>query len=127
MVGFKFIEKTNHMKTIEEKYVSKEELFNVYYEWYQIFSVIHIRERVRTLDSIKLYIYSEEGINHHTPHLHAYYQNKSIIIDLINIKVIDGTIPLPQQKKALKWVKDHKDFLTDKWNELNSGICIPVI
>ena len=72
------------MQNLEEKYVSKEELFNIYHEWYQIFNVLHIRERVHTLNSIKLYIYSEDNSQHNNPHLHAYYQDQSIIIDLID-------------------------------------------
>ncbi len=112
---------------VEENYVSKQDLFTVYHEWYQIFNVIHIRDRVHTIDSIKLYIYSEDNVSHNKPHLHAYYQNKSIIIDLKDLKIIEGNLPIVQQKKALKWVKNNTDFINKKWNELNSGVQIPVI
>ena len=112
---------------VEENYVSKEDLFNVYHGWYQIFNVIHIRDRVHTIDSIKLYIYSEDNVPHNNPHLHAYYQNKSIVVVLKDIKVIEGNLPIAQQKKALKWIKDNIDFLNKKWNELNSGVQIPVV
>lgn len=115
------------MLDIEEKYVSKEELFTIYYEWYQIFNVIHIRDRIHTIESIKIYIYSEDSSPHNNPHLHAYYQDKSIVIDLNNLKVIKGILPITQQKKALKWIENNIDFLNSKWNELNSGIQIPVI
>ncbi len=115
------------MLDIEENYVSKQELFTIYHEWYQIFNVIHIRNRVHTIESIKIYIYSEDNSPHNSPHLHAYYQDKSIVIDLKELKIVKGNLPIPQQKKALKWVENHIDFLNLKWNELNSGIQIPVI
>lgn len=112
---------------IEGNYVSKQDFFTVYHDWYQIFNVIHIRDRVHTIDSIKLYIYSEDNAPHNVPHLHAYYQDKSIIIDLKSLKIIKGNLPIVQQKKALKWIEKNKDFLHNKWNELNSGVQIPVI
>lgn len=115
------------MQNLEEKYVSKEEFFTIYHEWCQIFNVLHIRERVHTLNSIKLYIYSEDNSQHNNPHLHAYYQDQSIIIDLIDLKIIDGNLPIQQQKQAIKWTKQNLDFLHKKWNELNSGIQIPII
>ncbi len=74
-----------------------------------------------------MYIYSEDNSPHNTPHLHAYYQDKSIIIDLINLKVIDGNLPICQQKQAIKWIEKNIDFLHKKWNELNAGIQIPII
>lgn len=112
---------------IEGNYVSKQDFFTFYHDWYQIFNVIHIRDRVHTIDSIKLYIYSEDNAPHNVPHLHAYYQDKSIIIDLKSLKIIKGNLPIVQQKKALKWIEKNKDFLHNKWNELNSGVQIPVI
>ena len=99
---------------VKENYVSREDLFNVYHEWYQIFNVIHIRDRVHTIDSIKLYIYSEDNASHNNPHLHAYYQNKSIVVGLKDIKVIEGNLPIAQQKKALKWIENNIDFLNKK-------------
>lgn len=115
------------MNIIEDNFVSFKEAHTTYKDWYNIFTVIYERKRITTINGIKIYIYpNEDSEKHKSPHLHAYYQNQSITVDLTTFEAT-GNLPFSQQKKALEWIHNNKQLLYENWNKLNSGIQLPVI
>ncbi|MDD4376223.1 MAG: DUF4160 domain-containing protein [Clostridia bacterium] len=112
---------------IKNGFVSLKDANTIYEEWYKIFTIIIKRERVTTIDSISIYIYPKEDIGKHkNPHLHAYYQDQSVVIDLNNFEVIEGNLNRKKQKLAIEWVKKNKNLLYKTWNKLNDVIKLPV-
>lgn len=94
-------------------------------EWETILEVIHIRGRVAFDNSIDYVIHTNEQ-GHNKPHMHAKYREKEIVIEIGTGIVLEGRLSPQRAQQASKWVLSHKDFLTQKWNELTNGIKIPV-
>lgn len=115
---------------IEEgmKLVDFKEFAINYSDWYNIFSVIHIRERIATIDGIKIYIYPNEYRSQHKlPHLHARYNDKEVVARIDTGDFIRGNIDKNKHKILKKWINEHQNLIKEKWDELNKGIFIPVI
>lgn len=115
------------MSILSDDFLSFEEAHTTYNDWFHIFTIIYERNRISTINGIKIYIYAnEDNEKHKSPHLHAYYQNQSIVVDLVTYEVT-GNLSPSSQKKALEWIKNNKQLLSEKWNELNKGIQLPVV
>ncbi len=82
-----------------------------------IFQIMEIRERVGTVRGIKFEVRSREQ-NHNRPHVHAEYDKYAISIEIETGEILAGNLPKSQQGKAVKWVKDNKDYLLGKWSDL---------
>ena len=82
-----------------------------------VFQIMEIRERVATIRGIKFEVRSKEQ-NHNKPHIHAEYDKYAISIDIETGEVLAGNLPASQQSKAIRWVKDNKDFLLGKWSDI---------
>lgn len=41
-----------------------------------------------------------------------------------NFEVVRGTLKHKQEKDALNWCADHRDWITDNWNQLVEGIYV---
>lgn len=61
----------------------------------------------------------ERNEPHHTPHIHAYYQNDSIVVDFEG-EVLSGSIPKNKLKLLLAWVEIHKEDLNANWITWNT-------
>ena len=63
----------------------------------------------------------EAGVEHKTPHFHAYYQNDVAVFSINPIERIAGDIPKRQQRFIEAWAELHQKELVDDWNKLQSG------
>ena len=49
------------------------------------------------------------------PHFNAEYNGDNALIDIINVKVLNGILPKRQLKLVLAWAELHKDDLMQDW------------
>ncbi len=68
---------------------------------------------------IRMYI--EAGVQHNTPHFHAYYQNDVAVFSIEDIELIAGSIPKRQRRFVEAWAELHKDELMKDWTLLQNG------
>lgn len=66
-------------------------------------------------------MYVELGAPHHRPHFHAYYQNHTAVYSIEPIELIDGALPLRQQRFVEAWAELHAGELDEAWQRLQSG------
>lgn len=82
-----------------------------------VFQILEIREQVGTVRGIKFEVRSREK-NHNRPHVHAEYDKYAVSIDIETGEILAGNLPPSQKTKAIKWVKDNKDYLLGKWSKI---------
>lgn len=68
---------------------------------------------ISTFYGIKIIIHWED---HLPPHFHAEYNGEVALIDIVNIRVIEGKLPSRPLKLVLAWGELHKDELLQNWH-----------
>ena len=71
---------------------------------------------IAIIDSIRILIYYWD---HMPPHFHAEYNEFEILIEIKSLQILAGSLPAKQMKRVLRWAKDNKTILLNKWDELN--------
>ncbi len=66
-------------------------------------------------------IFNETGERHHTPHLHAYYQNFRAVYAIAPIEIIAGELPRRQQRFVEAWMELYQEELLENWNLAVNG------
>lgn len=66
-------------------------------------------------------MFAEPAAEHHRPHFHAYYQGAVVVIAVDGIEVLEGTLPLRQQRLVEAWAELHQAELLRDWELLQSG------
>jgi len=74
---------------------------------------------VKTIDNIKIDIYSRE---HPPPHFHAKFAEYDELIEIKTLETYAGNLPRVQRKKVINWAADNKQFLLDIFKQLNPGL-----
>ena len=63
----------------------------------------------------------EAGIQHHTPHFHAYYRKEVAILSIDPVELIAGSLPRRQQRLVEAWAELHQKELREDWERLQNG------
>ncbi|TDB63826.1 DUF4160 domain-containing protein [Arundinibacter roseus] len=71
---------------------------------------------IKTIDSIKIYIYARD---HSPPHFHVLVAEHEELIIISNLSTYSGSIPTRHRKKVIEWASKNPDFLLREWNKLN--------
>lgn len=66
-------------------------------------------------------MYMEVGLQHNTPHFHAYYQNEVAVFSIEPIEIIAGSLPRKQLRLVEAWAELHIEELKNDWEKLQSG------
>lgn len=66
-------------------------------------------------------MYAEVNAPHHTPHLHAYYQDDVAIYSLDPIALLTGFLPTRQRRLVEAWSELHQAELLQGWQMLQAG------
>ena len=66
-------------------------------------------------------MFVEVGEPHHTPHLHAYYQDDVGIFGIDPIELLAGDLPRRQRRLVEAWAELHQDELKKDWSTLQEG------
>ena len=62
---------------------------------------------------IKIYINYND---HMPPHFHAKYGSDEVIVSILDIDVMEGSLPNKQLKMLLGWAAFHQDELMENWS-----------
>ncbi|MEI0510284.1 DUF4160 domain-containing protein [Brachyspira intermedia] len=65
---------------------------------------------------IKMYFQQKE---HNPPHFHAIYGEYIGVIDINELKMIEGDLPNKACSLVLEWAKNNQDELLNMWNTQN--------
>lgn len=68
---------------------------------------------------VSLYYFDNE--KHHTPHIHAVYQDFSGVFDIISGEMIEGDLPRNKIKLVVAWIEIHKEDLIADWGLASTG------
>ena len=54
---------------------------------------------------------------HGPPHFHALYAEHEVLVDLGDLRVLRGSLPRRAMALVLEWAADHREDLTEDWNQ----------
>ena len=66
-------------------------------------------------------MYVEAGVQHHTLHFHAYYQEAVGVYGITPVELIGGNLPKRQERLVEAWAELHQAELLADWARLQSG------
>jgi hypothetical protein len=66
-------------------------------------------------------LYYADNKQHHTPHIHAKYQEHEAVVSIADGDVLEGRLPPAKMRLLLAWVEIHKDELMADWQLAVSG------
>lgn len=67
---------------------------------------------------IRMYYAPKE---HNPPHIHAYYQDFKVVINIMNCELMEGELPPRQIRLLLAWIEIHQDELIADWKLCQNG------
>lgn len=70
---------------------------------------------------IIIYMYFLDNKQHKSPHIHARYQEKEVIVSIPDGTVLEGEIPPNKLKLVSAWIELHQDELIADWELAVSG------
>lgn len=70
---------------------------------------------------IIIYMYFLDNKQHKSPHIHARYQEKEVIVSIPDGTVLEGEIPPNKLKLVSAWIELHQDELMADWELAVSG------
>ena len=65
-------------------------------------------------------MYNEKGGQHSVPHLHAEYQDYTVVVDFDG-NILEGEFPKSKLKLLVAWMEIHKEDLEANWKLLSNG------
>jgi hypothetical protein len=69
-------------------------------------------------------MFTETGVQHHTAHLHVYYQEHEAVYGIDPIQLIIGSLPRRQQRLVEAWIELYQEELIENWNRVDTGEAI---
>jgi hypothetical protein len=66
-------------------------------------------------------LYYLDNKQHHSPHIHAKYQEHEAVVSLPDGELLDGSLPPAKMRLLLAWIEIHKDELMADWQLAVSG------
>lgn len=66
-------------------------------------------------------MFSEPAGQHHAPHFHVRYQEYTAVFGIDPILLLEGFIPLRQQRLVEAWAELRQSELADGWRLLQEG------
>lgn len=67
---------------------------------------------------IRMYYAPKE---HNPPHIHAYFQEHTIVIKIHDGEIIDGQMPIKQLRLIQAWIEIRRDELLADWELCQNG------
>jgi hypothetical protein len=58
---------------------------------------------------------------HNPPHIHGYYQENTVVIEIHECKVLEGQMPARQLRLIQAWIEIHRDELLADWKLCQNG------
>ena len=70
---------------------------------------------------IQIMMYFYDNTQHHTPHIHAEYQDDEAVFSILDADVISGSLPRKQTRLVQAWIELHQESLMIDWNLAVTG------
>ena len=70
---------------------------------------------------IIIYMYYKDNKQHHKPHIHVFYQDDEVIVEIPNGNILEGKIPKNKMKLLSAWIEIHQDELIADWKLATQG------
>jgi hypothetical protein len=70
---------------------------------------------------IQIMMYFYDNTQHHTPHIHAEYQDDEAVFSILDAEVIAGSLPRKQTRLVQAWIELHQESLMIDWNLAVTG------
>ncbi|MCL2355373.1 MAG: DUF4160 domain-containing protein [Oscillospiraceae bacterium] len=64
--------------------------------------------------------------DHNPPHIHAIYGEYIGIIDLNNMEMLNGDLPINAQKLVKQWIEKYKNDLISMWSTKEMRYLMPL-
>ena len=71
---------------------------------------------IKTIDSIKIYIYSRD---HNPPHFHVLIAEHEELIMIEDLTTYSGGVPTRYRRKVITWAEQQQEYLMNNWQLLN--------
>lgn len=72
---------------------------------------------------IRICIFYEKSTKHHLLHFHAFYNEFTCVVDVVNCEILEGNMPKKQERLILAWTELHRKELIKNIQIINnSGI-----
>ena len=72
-------------------------------------------------------IFTETGVQHHSPHIHAYYQEHKAVYGLEPIELLSGHLPRREHRLVEAWMELYQEELLADWENAVSGKAVKKI
>lgn len=66
-------------------------------------------------------MFTETGVQHRMPHLHAYYQDYKATFRIDSGELLAGSLPRRQQRLVEAWIELYQVELLENWNHAEAG------
>ena len=66
-------------------------------------------------------MYMETGVQHHTPHFHAYFQDEVAVYGIDPVELLSGSLSKRPQRMVEAWAELHQHELLEDWARLQAG------
>lgn len=70
---------------------------------------------------ILILMFFRDNRRHHSPHIHARYQEDEAAVSIDDGIILDGSLPRKQLKMVQAWIEIHKEELLVDWNLAVNG------
>uniref|UniRef100_UPI0035C9BCF1 DUF4160 domain-containing protein n=1 Tax=uncultured Sphingomonas sp. TaxID=158754 RepID=UPI0035C9BCF1 len=60
--------------------------------------------------------------DHAPPHVHARYGEFEAVIDINDVRIIEGSLPPRARRMVLRWTREHQQELAAAWLAASTGI-----
>ena len=70
---------------------------------------------------IQIMMYFYDNTQHHTPHIHAEYQDDEAVFSILDAEVISGSLPRKQTRLVQAWIELYQESLMIDWNLAVTG------
>lgn len=68
---------------------------------------------------IRIYVYD---FDHNPPHFHAISAEYEVLININNLTILRGEMPITKLKKIIKWAKLNQKYLLQEFELLNPDL-----
>ena len=105
-----------------------DDLINELKQWINIMPHQLTEAVIDRKGELTFIIKTKETEQHHYKHLHIETSSASITINIENAEIINcsGKLTPTNKNNAIRWVKEHKNYLNNNYDLLSKGVKIPV-
>jgi Domain of unknown function (DUF4160) len=72
---------------------------------------------------IRMYLIDRE---HPLRHIHIKYGDYEVVMELINLNIVDGSLPKKCRQLVREWAEQHQDKLIEMWDTQNFHTISPL-